>query len=682
MIHRFSPIPSLIFRSTLLALIWLITLLNAFIVIFPYLIYATLLLSCRLIYKILKTRKAVELTDHALRIHYVYGYRDIPLQTIGTCIRKKIVDPHSDKTTDRKPKPVIVIGKKVPPYRTLIIHGPGEFERFGVYQMTNELYQALIDRLSLPKETLEEEDFPTVQGATFYANPSFFASGKLLFIVSGLLILSLLNQFYFFLPYLLLTIFIGYQFVTRIQRLELGKSHLTLQTRFTVKTLPIPATLPLLNAGFENAETLGTRLETLTVKPEYSKARPYWFIYQLLLRPLLLTLLCLYMAPPSLLLTFGMLGGPMPEFWDDLPRSAYQINRDQTQANLANHWLTQLPVLSVTDDDYDLLNTYQAGQPLTEAHRQLLKNHAATLQDFSNHCATTPADLKNPSKPANVQTQLLFPLLNIQLQQSIEAKDPVGFLAQFHNSVILYTHIRESYGCYLTIHWRIQELLQIIQNAQIQNPQRLSFYEQLLDLTSQSSDQSLVDYFGNNHQTFTDQLALMFNDYQSWYEKQLFLPNHYYLTGKLATLDQWIAQPLTTEYLVKLKTFCRAKSQPVPSHRLYELEFLDKQIIPKFEQNLLSQWLRASTVETLKTIIALERFHADHQNYPDALNALIPNYLEKLPTDIFSGDESPLGYQKLADGSYQLNDQKARVEGLLKAKDIDFSNPIVPLLQK
>jgi hypothetical protein len=49
---------------------------------------------------------------------------------------------------------------------------------------------------------------------------------------------------------------------------------------------------------------------------------------------------------------------------------------------------------------------------------------------------------------------------------------------------------------------------------------------------------------------------------------------------------------------------------------------------------------------------ALERYRLAHENYPNSLDALVPQYLDKLPTDIITGQ--PLKYRLKSDGQFVL----------------------------
>jgi hypothetical protein len=51
-------------------------------------------------------------------------------------------------------------------------------------------------------------------------------------------------------------------------------------------------------------------------------------------------------------------------------------------------------------------------------------------------------------------------------------------------------------------------------------------------------------------------------------------------------------------------------------------------------------------------VCALERYHLAHNDYPENLDALVPQFLDKLPNDIFNGQ--PQHYRRNPDGTFIL----------------------------
>ena len=57
-------------------------------------------------------------------------------------------------------------------------------------------------------------------------------------------------------------------------------------------------------------------------------------------------------------------------------------------------------------------------------------------------------------------------------------------------------------------------------------------------------------------------------------------------------------------------------------------------------------------VDLARTACALERYRLAHGEYPETLDALVPQFIEKIPHDIIGG--APLHYRHTSEGSFVL----------------------------
>lgn len=57
-------------------------------------------------------------------------------------------------------------------------------------------------------------------------------------------------------------------------------------------------------------------------------------------------------------------------------------------------------------------------------------------------------------------------------------------------------------------------------------------------------------------------------------------------------------------------------------------------------------------IDLARVACALERFHLAHANYPESLNGLAPQFIEKIPHDLINGQ--PLNYRRAEDGKFIL----------------------------
>ena len=62
--------------------------------------------------------------------------------------------------------------------------------------------------------------------------------------------------------------------------------------------------------------------------------------------------------------------------------------------------------------------------------------------------------------------------------------------------------------------------------------------------------------------------------------------------------------------------------------------------------------LRTKSVDLARVAIALERYRLAHGEYPESLDALSPQFIDKLPHDIINGQ--PLHYRRTSDGQFVL----------------------------
>jgi hypothetical protein len=72
--------------------------------------------------------------------------------------------------------------------------------------------------------------------------------------------------------------------------------------------------------------------------------------------------------------------------------------------------------------------------------------------------------------------------------------------------------------------------------------------------------------------------------------------------------------------------------------------------------NIVKAWQTTAYNQTLvneaQIACALERYHLAHGEYPETLDALVPQFIEKLPHDIIGGQ--PLHYRRTGDGQFLL----------------------------
>ncbi|HWD94029.1 MAG TPA: hypothetical protein VG938_16985 [Verrucomicrobiae bacterium] len=77
-----------------------------------------------------------------------------------------------------------------------------------------------------------------------------------------------------------------------------------------------------------------------------------------------------------------------------------------------------------------------------------------------------------------------------------------------------------------------------------------------------------------------------------------------------------------------------------------------KMLIPAYNKASQRSARTQTLVDEARIACALERYRMEHNDFPDALTALVPQFIPKIPNDLFDGQ--PLRYQKNPDGTYIL----------------------------
>jgi hypothetical protein len=86
--------------------------------------------------------------------------------------------------------------------------------------------------------------------------------------------------------------------------------------------------------------------------------------------------------------------------------------------------------------------------------------------------------------------------------------------------------------------------------------------------------------------------------------------------------------------------------------KLSPFSFLGFQTFPNYHKSLQVLARNQTLANQALIVCALERFHLAHGSYPETLDALVPNFAKKLPSDIIKGQ--PLHYHRTTDGQFVL----------------------------
>ena len=86
--------------------------------------------------------------------------------------------------------------------------------------------------------------------------------------------------------------------------------------------------------------------------------------------------------------------------------------------------------------------------------------------------------------------------------------------------------------------------------------------------------------------------------------------------------------------------------------RFSPFKFLSAISIPAYQKATQALAYNQTLANEAQIACALERYHLAHGEYPETLDALAPQFIEKIPHDIIGGE--PLHYRRTADGKFLL----------------------------
>jgi hypothetical protein len=95
-----------------------------------------------------------------------------------------------------------------------------------------------------------------------------------------------------------------------------------------------------------------------------------------------------------------------------------------------------------------------------------------------------------------------------------------------------------------------------------------------------------------------------------------------------------------------------SSAQALATNSFAPYSFLARIAIPNFKRVVPITAYNQTLVNEAYVACALERYRLAHQQYPNSLNELVPQFADKISCDIFGGQ--PLHYRKTDDGKYLL----------------------------
>jgi hypothetical protein len=137
-----------------------------------------------------------------------------------------------------------------------------------------------------------------------------------------------------------------------------------------------------------------------------------------------------------------------------------------------------------------------------------------------------------------------------------------------------------------------------------------------------------------------------------------FMPSAYFYQNELAfaQLHQKYILPLVnlTNRIVAPAVLrqLQAEMEAQKKHCFWPYKAQALMVIPAINSSVKKFALIQAQVDLARTACALERFRLGHENYPDSLDVLAPQFIAQLPHDLINGQ--PLHYRRTEDGKFVL----------------------------
>jgi hypothetical protein len=154
-------------------------------------------------------------------------------------------------------------------------------------------------------------------------------------------------------------------------------------------------------------------------------------------------------------------------------------------------------------------------------------------------------------------------------------------------------------------------------------------------------DNPLADYASNSRKGS----GIAFNWMPGgWYRQNMVLIGEYYRDYILPSVDE-------SNRLVSTK-LGGAMTRDLAKRRMTPQNIFAKLIIPGFANSSQRTARGQTSVDEAQVACALERYRMAHDGLPNTLDALTPEFIPKIPNDLFDGQ--PLRYKKNMDGTYLI----------------------------
>jgi len=153
-----------------------------------------------------------------------------------------------------------------------------------------------------------------------------------------------------------------------------------------------------------------------------------------------------------------------------------------------------------------------------------------------------------------------------------------------------------------------------------------------------------MDYSGNSHRPVQNIVFRLMPS--AWfYQNELAIAGMY---------QQWVLPSVDVEHQT-ISPEAVHRNEAAATNNLSHLAFYGffaRMLFPAVSPAVCRFAYAQESADLARVAIALERYRLAHGNYPDSLDALAPQFMEKVPHDIINGE--PLHYRRTSDGQFVL----------------------------
>ena len=167
----------------------------------------------------------------------------------------------------------------------------------------------------------------------------------------------------------------------------------------------------------------------------------------------------------------------------------------------------------------------------------------------------------------------------------------------------------------------------------------------------------LIEYERRTHSAYGENESHDFEEQLNHLYHRLFPQGWYYQNE--VTLAQVYQQILRTEAEVKQGTLSPKLVQRyqsaidlVEQHENSPYDYYPAMLYPWLGREIQRLAFQQNAIDLPCIACALERYHLKHGQYPETLNALVPEFMETIPIDVING--KPLHYRPTRDGKFLL----------------------------